>query len=204
MLNTVGLILVIILLIFLICFLRSKSLDSFIVFLDDIIIPSTCYDYLIYNGRNYFILNSKKILDGITNPIQFDTKEDAVSYLNSLNCPSNIPYVDLVMRKKLDDPTVSYQRECAKKVAPNLFDLDVCNTYGSDYDTLASKNLARINQIENNKKIYSNYDIESCMIDKAVTEDNSLDDTNFKSDFAQYFNRINSNIDEQYLYVTGR
>ena len=204
MLNTVGLILVIILLIFLICFLRSKSLDSFIVFLDDIIIPSTCYDYLLYNGKNYFLLNSKKILDGITNPIQFDKKEDAVSYLNSLNCPSNIPYVDLVMRKKLDDPTVSYQRECGKKVAPNLFDLDVCNTYGSDYDTLTGKNLAKINQIENNKKIYSNYDIETCMIDKAVSEDNSLDDTNFKSDFAQYFDRINSNIDEQYLYVSGR
>ena len=204
MLNTVGLILVIILLIFLICFLRSKSLDSFIVFLDDIIIPTTCYDYLLYNGKNYFLLNSKKILDGITNPIQFDKKADAVSYLNSLNCPSNIPYVDLVMRKKLDDPTVSYQRECGKKVAPNLFDLDVCNTYGSDYDTLTGKNLAKINQIENNKKIYSNYDIETCMIDKAVSEDNSLDDTNFKSDFAQYFDRMNSNIDEQYLYVSGR
>jgi hypothetical protein len=204
MLNTAGLILVIILLIFLICFLRSKSLDSFIVFLDDIIIPSTCYDYLIYNGRNYFILNSKKILDGITNPIQFDTKADAVSYLNSLNCPGDIPYVDLVMRKSTDDPTVSYQRECGKKVAPNLFDLDICGAYGSDYNTSNSKKLAKINQIENNKKIYANYDIESCMINKAVTEDESLDDINFKSDFAQYFDRMNSNIDAQYLYVSGR
>jgi len=204
MLNIAGIIVVIILLIFLIYFLRSKSLDTFIVFLEDIVIPSTCYDYLLYNGKKYFLLNSKKILDGITNPIQFDTRKDATSYLNTLNCPVDIPYVDLVMRKKTDDPTVSYQRECSKKVAPNLFDLDVCSMYGSDYDTSTSKTLARINQIENDKKIYSNYDIESCMINKAVTEDNSLDDTNFKSNFAQYFDRLNSNIDEKYLYISGR
>ena len=64
--------------------------------------------------------------------------------------------------------------------------------------------LKRINQIENDKKIYSNYDIESCMINKAVTEDKSLDDTNFKSQFATYFDRLNSNIDAKYLYVSGR
>ena len=204
MLNTAGIIVVVILLIFLIYFLRSKSLDTFIVFLEDIVIPSTCYDYLLYNGKNYFLLNSKKIIDGITNPIQFNSKEDATSYLNTLNCPVNIPYVDLVMRKKIDDPTVSYQRECSKKVAPNLFDLDVCSIYGSDNDTSTSNTLARINKIENDKKIYSNYDIETCMINKAVTEDESLDDTNFKSNFAQYFDRLNSNIDAKYLYVSGR
>ena len=204
MLNIAGIIVVIIVLIFLIYFLRSKSLDTFIVFLEDIVIPSTCYDYLLYNGKNYFLLNSKKIIDGITNPIQFNSKEDATSYLNSLNCPVNIPYVDLVMRKKIDDPTVSYQRECAKKVAPNIFDLDVCSTYGSDNDTSTSNKIARINKIENDKTLYSNYDIESCMINKAVTEDESLDDTNFKSNFAQYFDRLNSNIDAKYLYVSGR
>jgi hypothetical protein len=204
MLNIAGIIVVIIVLIFLIYFLRNKSLDTFIVFLEDIVIPSTCYDYLLYNGKNYFILNSKKIIDGITNPIQFNSKEDATSYLNSLNCPINIPYVDLVMRKKIDDPTVSYQRECSKKVAPNLFDLDICGVYGSDNDILTNTKLARINKIENDKKIYSNYDIETCMINKAVTEDESLDDTNFKSNFAQYFDRLNSNIDAKYLYISGR
>ena len=204
MLNTAGIIVVILLLFFLIYFLRSKSLDTFIVFLEDIVIPSTCYDYLLYNGKNYFLLNSKKILDGITNPLQFNSKEEATSYLNTLNCPVNIPYVDLVMRKKLDDPTVSYQRECSKKVAPNLFDLDVCSIYGKDYNTSTSNTLARINQIENDKKIYSNYDIESCMINNAVTDDDSLDDTNFKSQFATYFDRLNSNIDAKYLYISGR
>jgi len=202
MINIVGLIVVFIILILLICFLRNKSLDNFIVFLDDIIIPSTCFDYLLTNGKNYFLLNSKKILDGISNPLKFNTKLDALKYLKNMKCPENITFVDLVMRKKLDDPTVSYQRECGKKVAPKLFDLDVCGVYGSDYDTTTGKKLARINKIESDKKTYSNYDIETCMINKATTEDSSLDDTNFKSDFAKYFDRLNSNIDQKYLYIS--
>jgi hypothetical protein len=41
------------------------------------------------------------------------------------------------------------------------------------------------------------------MIKKATTEDPMLDDTNFKKEFAKYFDRMNSNIAEEYLYLTG-
>jgi hypothetical protein len=204
MLNTAGIIVTVLLLICLIYVLSNKTIDNFIVFLDDIVIPSTCYNYLVTNGKNYFLLNTNKILDGVTNPLTFNNKNDAINYLKNLKCPENIPFVDLVMRKKLDDPTVSFQRECSKKVAPNIFDLDICSTYGSDYDTLTGKTLSKINQIENDKKLYSNYDIETCMIDRAVTYDPELDDTNFKNNFGEYFNRLNSNIDEKYLYISGR
>jgi hypothetical protein len=204
MLNTAGIIVTILLLIFLIYILRNKVLDNFIVFLDDLVIPTTCYDYLVTNGKNFFLLNTNKILDGVTNPLTFNNKIDAINYLKASKCPDNIPFVDLVMRKKLDDPTVSLQRECSKKIAPNLFDIDVCGAYGSDYDTLTGKTLSKLNQIENDKKIYSNYDLETCMIDSATSDDPKLDDTNFKEYFAKYFDRINSNIDEEYLYISGR
>jgi hypothetical protein len=149
MLNTAGIIVTILLLIFLIYILRNKVLDNFIVFLDDLVIPTTCYDYLVTNGKNFFLLNTNKILDGVTNPLTFNNKIDAINYLKASKCPDNIPFVDLVMRKKLDDPTVSLQRECSKKIAPNLFDIDVCGAYGSDYDTLTGKTLSKLNQIEN-------------------------------------------------------
>ena len=204
MLNTSGLIVVILLLVFLIYILRNKTLDNFIVFIDNVIIPKSCYNYLVTNGKDFFLLNTNTILDGVKNPLKFNNKDDALKYLRDSECPDNIPFVDLVMRKKLDDPSVSLQRECSKKVAPNLFDLDICNTYGSDYNTLSGKTLANINKIENDKKIYSNYNIESCMIDKVMTDDNDLDDTNFKANFAKYFDRLNSNIDEEYLYISGR
>ena len=100
MLNIAGLCVVIILLLFLIYFLRGKTLDNFIIFVDEVIIPNSCYDYLVTNGNNYFLLNTKKIIDGTTNPLTFATKDDAYTYLKNNNCPTNIPFVDLVMKKK--------------------------------------------------------------------------------------------------------
>ena len=204
MLNYPGIIVTIFILIFLIYILRNKALDNFIVFLDDVIIPTTCYNYLVTNGKQFFLLNTNKILDGVTNPLTFNNKLDAINYLKSSKCPDNIPFVDLVMRKKIDDPTVSFERECAKKVAPNNFNLDICGTYGSDYDTITSKTLSKINKIENDKKLYADYNLESCMIDRATSTDIELDDTNFKDYFAKYFDRMNSNIDEKYLYISGK
>ena len=204
MLKPAGIIVTILLMVFLIYILRNKVLDNFIVFLDDVIIPSTCYNYLVTNGKQYFLLNTNKILDGVSNPLAFSNKKDAINYLKVSKCPENIPFVDLVMRKKIDDPTVSYQRACGKKVAPNLFDLDSCSTYASDKDSLSGATMARYNQIENDKKIYANYDIETCMIDNATTENPELDDTHFSEYFSKYFDRMNSNIDDKYLYISGR
>ena len=56
MVNIVGIIVVIIILILLIYFLKSRVIDNFIVFLDDVVIPTTCYNYLLTNGKNYFLL----------------------------------------------------------------------------------------------------------------------------------------------------
>ena len=49
MLNTAGIIVTIILLIFLVYILRNKAIDNFVVFLDDIIIPTSCYNYIVTN-----------------------------------------------------------------------------------------------------------------------------------------------------------
>lgn len=203
MLNSAGIVVIIIILVCLIYLLRSKAVDNFIVFVDDVVIPASCYNYLVTNGSKFFLLNTKKMIDGTTNPLTFNTKLEAQNYLKKIKCPVNIPFVDLVMRKKNDDPTVSYERECSKKVAPNLFDLDVCGIYGTDNDTLTNKYLAKLNKIETDKKIFADYNVETCMMDKVMKEDPSLDDTNFKTYFANYFDTINSNIDEKFLYVTN-
>ena len=63
MINTSGLLVVILLLVFLIYILRNKTLDNFIIFIDDVIIPKTCYNYLVTNGKDFFLLNTNKILD---------------------------------------------------------------------------------------------------------------------------------------------
>lgn len=192
--NIIGCIVVLIILYLLYRILKNDTMESFIVFLDDVIIPKTCWEYLVTNGTEYFLFNSKLIVDGINNPLKFPTKQAALEYLKLHNCPTNIPYVDLVMRKKLDDPTISFQRECNKKIAPNLFDLDICSSYGSETDTLTGKYLAKINKIESDKKIFADYDAETCMIQRAIDDNPDLDDTNFVTYFNQYFDRMNSNI----------
>lgn len=203
-LSFAGVVMVVLILIGLYYLTRSNTMENFIVFLDDQIIPKTCPDYLVYNGQEYFLLNSRLTIDGISNPKRFSNKAAALEYLDKLQCPKNIPFVDLVQRKKKEDVTVTYDRECNRTIAPNLFDLDICGAYGSDVDTLTGKYLARINKIENDKATYANYDREACMIQKAIAEHPELDDTNFKTDFAKYFDRMNSNISEDYLYITGR
>jgi hypothetical protein len=162
MLNQSGILIIIILLFFLICFLRSKSLEKFITLTDNTIIPSNCYNYLLTNGSKFFLLNTKKIVDNISNPLVFNTKQDAMNYLNNnTSCTNKIPFVNLVMKKKNNDPTVSYERQCNKEVAPNLFNIDVCNQYGKDNDILTNKYLNRLNEIQNDKNTFADYNVET-------------------------------------------
>ena len=204
MLNQSGILIILILLFFLICFLRSKSLENFITVVDNTIIPSNCYNYLVTNGTKFFLLNTKKVMDGISNPLTFDTKKDAMTYLNKMTtCTNQIPFVDLVTKKNNNDPTVSYERECSKQVAPNLFDIDICGIYGKDNSMLTNNYLKRLNKIENDKNSFADYNIESCMMNKVMKEEPDLEDSNFKSYFAKYFDNLNSNIDEKYLYITN-
>ena len=139
--------------------------------------------------------------------IKFKTKKLALDYLVKSKCPINIPYVDLAMNKKLDDPTISFQRYCNHKIAPNVFDVQICSDYGIDNNTLKGKHITDVNEIrndiKNDKKVYANYDAETCMIDRVINDDPSLDDTNFKTNFQQYFDRLNTHIDEKFLYLTA-
>jgi hypothetical protein len=149
------------------------------------------------------LLDTRKLYDGETNPRPFASRDAAVEYLKTNGCDLNIPLVNMLQKKKNEDPTVSYQRECNRKVAPHLFDLDICNIYGEDRDVSSAAGFAKVNKIESDRAQYANYDVESCMIDRAVTTDPALDDAHFKTYFADYFNRLNDTIDKQYLYVTS-
>ena len=205
--NIAGVIVVIIILILLYTILQNKLLDNFIVFVDDVIIPKSCWEYLVTNGKEFFLFNSKMLVDGVKNPLKFKTKKLALDYLVKSKCPINIPYVDLAINKKLDDPTISFQRYCNHKIAPNVFDVQICSDYGIDNNTLKGKHITDVNEIrndiKNDKKVYTNYDTETCMIDRVINDDPSLDDTNFKTNFQQYFDRLNTHIDERFLYLTA-
>lgn len=204
MVNLAGLICVIIVLCVLAYFIKTGMLDTFIVFLDEKVIPGDCYNYLVTDGTKFYLLDTRRVFDGATNPRPFKTHDAAVKFLKDSNCETNIPFVDLLVKKRNPaDPTVSYQWECNRQVAPQLFDLDICNMYGNDNDISSAKSFAKINKIESDKAQYANYDLETCMISKAVGRDPELDDSKFKKYFSDYFNRMNDQIDEKFLYVTS-
>ena len=179
-------------------------LDSFVVFLDENVIPKDCYNYLVTDGSKFYLLDTRKLYDGKTNPRPFGTRDSAIEYLKNIGCATNLPFVDLLVKgKNPEDPTVSYQRECNRKVAPHLFDLDICNTYGKDLDVSSAGGFAKVNKIETDRAQYANYDAETCMIKRAVKTDPALDDAHFKQNFSKYFNQLNDTIDKQFLYVSS-
>ena len=249
--DIVGVYIMILIIGCLIWVLRNNYLESFIVTVNELVIPSRCPDYLVTDSLNYYLLNSRKIFDGVNNPLKFKTKEEALSYLDRNECP-RLETIDLVVRKKNRDVTVPYERECGKRTAYQIFDEDACNHYMEpgdneklrqyNKDLMTIKEQAnqlkgvldtnKINRITNkkddmdrmkyiNKQMaelklkfagetnrkdkrldeYTDYAIETCMMKDIQKENSDLKDDKFLDNFAKYFNNMNDNIGQQYLYV---
>lgn len=112
--------------------------ENFGLFIKDIIIPKNCYDYLVTDGNKYYLLDSRKLYDGINNPLSFTSLSAAHKYLDDNKCPS-LDLTDLVVRKNKDDPQESLERICAKRVAPKLFNENVCSDYAIPWDSDMNK-----------------------------------------------------------------
>ena len=254
--ETLVVILIIIILVCLVLQYKPVSIEGFGVFIKDIIIPTQCYDYLVTDGSKYYLMNSRKLYDGVNNPKEFNNIDDAYKYCDSIKC-QRVDLIDLVTRKNQDDPQVTMERMCAKRVATNLFDSNVCSDYtipwdsnddalGGDalkYDVWDSISI-KLGMTPNDKKTfekiikdvkrdfpdmtgaqifakmtgaeifafvranrnklreskeYTDYNIETCMIDMAAKGMPGIDDPIFKSRFETYFNHLNQNIPDEYL-----
>lgn len=249
--DIVGIAIMILIISCLVWVLKNKYLESFIVTVNEFVVPESCPDYLVTDGSHYYLINSGKVFDGVKNPLKFPSHKSALAYLAQNNCP-NLDLIDLVVKKNPKDVTVPYERECAKKTAVQIFDDDVCNHYMSKADAerfkIYNKNFLilkeKANQIsgkiqskrlqhitvseaetkaldEINKKIdalkkeyaettdrmdknlseYSDYNIEKCMMDDIHAENPDLKDDKFLVNFAKYFNNLNENIGQEYLYL---
>lgn len=242
-----GIICIIIVLMIMVYLIKNKSMENFIVLLEEVIIPKNCPNYLVTDGTNFYLMNTRLPYDGITNPLKFETEVAAKSYLSQNKCPS-LEVVNLVVSKKKEDPTDSYEKVCAKDVATRIFDDNVCNHYADkgkmedlknyskdliiltemrnqilseinaakfanrEYDKSLESNLKNVdkqinelrNKYTNNDKSlkeFVDYKIEDCMINTIKKENKDLDDSKFSDQFAKYFNQLNENIGQEYLYI---
>ena len=162
----------IVILVVVILFLQHK--ENFIVLIDDENpIPSKCPEYLLTNGKEFYLHDSRKPLDGVNNPKKFATQEEVEVYLANNKCPT-LPVKNMVVDKSNDDPTESYERECAKKIAPFNYRIETCIGYADSIDKVREyQNMA---YDEGNRV---NFDLEKCMVDLVNNENpNMIKDEN--------------------------
>ena len=163
-LRVVIVVLILILLIFL--FQKYVNIDTltekFIVLVEDTIIPLECPDKLYYDGRYYYLYNTRKAVKLGVNPLKFRSLKQCKDYIKLNGC------VDLKLQKKRQlgegKPVLSYQRICNKQVAQNLYDIEKCIAYAETPEEIElCKSQA--------DTIHRNTDLEQCMTD-VVSQNN--------------------------------
>jgi hypothetical protein len=165
-------------------YLNGGQKEKFIVLQEDTEIPYNCPEYIYTDGQSYYLYNSRKKLDGVKNPMKFDTITAAEKHHASMKCP-RIPLVDLVVKKdnsNLGDPQVTYERDCNKHISP--FDHQY-EKYSYEADSIADIR-------EYQKKVdreQVNYDLESCMLDRVKKENPELLNDNNKT-IKNYYNKL--------------
>ena len=122
------------------------------------------FDYLLTDGKLFYLYNSRDLIVKGENPLLFETLDEAEAYRQKTSTPK-LDVIDLVVKKSDDDPQENYERECAKKISPFNFRANTCMAYAKNSNTL--KEVA--DSIDNMS--IDDHDLESRKI-KKVLEDN--------------------------------
>lgn len=178
--NNVVLILLVIILVFTICNyskegfvskLQGNQLNQLNQFninelkiLDNSKNKDLIYDYLLTDGRLFYLYNSRDLIIEKKNPLIFETLEEAENFRKSTRTPP-LKITNIYIKKKPDDPTENYERMCSKKISPFNSRMNTCFAYSKSEE-----------QIRKNQDIISDlnlgdHQLEGCMID-AIGEDN--------------------------------
>ena len=146
-----------------------QTKENFIVFIDDHNPPkSHCPEYLLTDGENYYIHDSRKFPNAKTNPMKFKTLDEANKHLENNKCPK-LDVINLVQKKSNNDPTVNYERECAKHIAGFNHRLDGCINYSKTIDETR-----KYQSLLDNDMMMNDFDLETCMSRKIMKENPSM------------------------------
>ena len=156
-------------------FIYKESNESFIVFVDeDHAVPTGCYEYLVYDGSNYYLFDSRRSIDGINNPRKFKTSEAANSSMDK-KCKS-LPVIDLRANKMpfdkngiLLDPQASYEWQCNRKNSVFIDKLGRCTAYAP-----TEEKLKQYLDLTNQQSQLTNFDLDSCMVDIIKSQNSEL------------------------------
>ena len=122
------------------------------------------YDYLLTDGRLFYLYNSRDLIIERRNPLIFETLDEADKYRKSTSTKP-LKTTNIFIKKNKENPTENYERMCAKKIAPFNSRMNTCFAYSKTEEDL-----------EKNKDLMadlsaSDHQLESCIID-AIGEEN--------------------------------
>lgn len=110
------------------CIFNRRNLESFIVTIEETILPKQCPDYLVTDGQYYYLVFNKKEFDGVNNPLIFKDIADVKQKLERMECPM-LEIISLrreTMNTGIWDPWDNYERLCSKQIARPLQSLESC------------------------------------------------------------------------------
>lgn len=107
---------------------RNSPIESFLVTMQEYVLPPQCPDYAVYDGLNYYLIYNNRPFDGEQNPLVYKSEKEMRQALSDLDCPfaDRMPVEYLRRRRHHRDPQVSYDRLCNKRVAQPNYQIDKC------------------------------------------------------------------------------
>lgn len=112
---------------------HRDSIESFLVTMQEYVLPEQCPDYAVYDGHNYYLIYNNRPFDGQQNPLIFPTETEMRRALQEMKCPfaDRMPVEFLRRSRNHRDPQESYDRLCNKRIAQPNYQLDKCaSTFG--------------------------------------------------------------------------
>ena len=141
------------------------------------------FDYLLTDGKLFYLYNSRNLIVKGENPLIFETLDEAEAYRQKTATPK-LDIIDLVVKKSEDDPQENYERECAKKISPFNFRVNTCMAYAKN-----EKELNKITDSIDNMSI-DDHDLESCQIQKIVQDNPELKPTKNNENEIQFMSQF--------------
>ena len=188
---------------------NNKYYENFIILQENAIIPNHCPNYLYTDGIKYYLYNSKKFIDGINNPIEFTTEQEAKTYWEKIKCSQPIK-INLIATKNKDDIINNYEYTCNRHIAPNNFtyenitykilNLDDTNSNNNSnnnntiYNNETLESLEKLKKYMNIKRNVADYDLKECIKSKIYKDNNTLKNNNMRKDYYSSITELEENV----------
>mgnify|MGYP003690828963 FL=1 len=162
----------------------NKNIEDFTVLDNDNRHTSNLlYDYLLTDGKLFYLYNSRDFEEEGKNPLIFDTLDEAELFRKKTSTPQ-LEVKNIVIKKNIDDPVENYERECSKKVADFDNRMNICYAYSDTPEKLEANKKILDDMIQNDNQL------QACMIDKILDTNSDLTPETYNEKDIKYMSQF--------------